>query len=49
MVLVSATALFENRAIEYFFFSGCMAAVLILFIWLARRYRYRSADGDATD
>jgi len=47
MVLVSASELFADRAAEFFFFAACMGAVLLVFMWLARRYRYVNRSSSA--
>jgi len=40
VIIVAASRLFSDPAVEFFFFGFCMLVVLGVFIFLARRHRY---------
>ncbi len=44
VVIVAEVSFFDSQASEFFLFSGCMALNVVLFIWLASRYRYRQVQ-----
>ncbi|KAJ6638650.1 Peptide transporter family 1 [Pseudolycoriella hygida] len=41
VVIVAEVSFFDSQASEFFLFAGCMAVNVVLFIWLASRYKYR--------
>ncbi|XP_037029452.1 peptide transporter family 1-like [Bradysia coprophila] len=44
VVIVAEVNFFESQASEFFLFAGCMALNVLLFVWLASRYRYRQVQ-----
>lgn len=41
VVIVAEVNFFDSQASEFFLFAGCMAVNVVLFVWLASRYKYR--------
>ena len=46
VVIIAKIKLFETQAGEFFLYSGLMALNIILFIFLAKKYKYRSVIED---
>lgn len=48
VVIVAEVSFFDSQASEFFLFAGCMVLNVLLFIWLASRYRYRQVTESET-
>ncbi|KAG4065446.1 hypothetical protein HA402_003261 [Bradysia odoriphaga] len=44
VVIVAEVNFFDSQASEFFLFAGCMALNVVLFVWLASRYKYRQVQ-----
>lgn len=44
MVFISGTRIFESQVYEFLFFAGLMVLAMILFTFLAIRYKYVKGD-----
>ncbi|KAK9499515.1 hypothetical protein O3M35_002540 [Rhynocoris fuscipes] len=49
VLVVEGLEIFESEAYEYFLFAGLMAAVMIIFILIAIRYKYEHVNSDEND